>query len=179
MGGAIAQSLAIHRPQLVASLTSIMSSPGDPGIAGSDPDVVRLISEPAVDDRQGAIDRAVRIAAAIGSKGMFNEARARDAAERAWDRNPAYDGLVRQRLAMAASGDRTEQLMRLSVPALVIHGQIDPLVSVKAGKATAAAIPGARLLVIPGMGHDLPEQVWPEVADAIAAVAGLARSAVG
>jgi pimeloyl-ACP methyl ester carboxylesterase len=178
MGGAIAQSLAIRRPEMVLSLTSIMSSPGDPSVAGSDPEVLKLIAEPPVDDREAAIERAVRIAVAIGSKGLVDEARARDAATRAWDRNPSYDGLARQRAAMAASHDRTAQLRQLSVPALVIHGEADPLVSVRAGEATAAAIPGARLLTIPGMGHDLPEAVWPEVVDGIDEVARRAKSAV-
>lgn len=178
MGGAIAQALAIRRPDVVLSLTSIMSSPGDPSVAGSDPAVLKLIAEPPVDDRDGAIDRAVRIAVAIGSKGMVDEMRAREAATRAWDRNPSYDGLVRQRAAMAAAGDRTDQLRDLSLPALVIHGEADPLVSVRAGEATAAAIPGARLLTLPGMGHDLPEAMWPQVVDAIAEVARRATSTV-
>jgi len=174
MGGAIAQSLAIRHPERVLSLTSIMSSSGNPAVAGSDPDVVRLISEPPTSERDEAVARAVRIALAIGSKGMVDEARARDVAARSWDRNPSFAGLEGQRLAMAASTDRTEPLGHLSVPALVIHGEADPLVSVRAGEATAAAIPGARLLTIPGMGHDLPEPVWTTVADAIADVAGVA-----
>ena len=174
MGGAIAQTLAIRHPERVLSLTSIMSASGNPAVAGSDPDVVRLISEPPATERDEAIARAVRIALAIGSKGMVDEARAQDVAGRSWDRNPSFAGLEGQRMAMGASTDRTEPLGRLSVPALVIHGEADPLVSVRAGEATAAAIPGARLLTIPGMGHDLPEPVWTMVADAIAEVAGVA-----
>ena len=178
MGGMIAQSLAIRRPELVLSLTSIMSSTGDPAVLRSDPDVLRAISEPPPADRQTAIARAVKIAEAIGSKGMINEERVRDVAARSWDRNPSHDGLERQRLAMAGSSDRTGALRLLSVPTLVIHGEIDPLVSVSAGEATADAIPGARLLTIPGMGHDLPEPLWPQVVEAIVEVAGRATSTV-
>ena len=178
MGGAIAQSLAIRRPEMVLSLTSIMSGPGRLDQAGSDPEVMRRIAEPPVADRQGAIDRAVRIARAVGTQGMFDEARAREAAARAWDRDPSYDGLERQRQAMTATGDRSQALGRVSVPALVIHGEADPLVSVAAGRRTAEAIPGARLLVVPGMGHDLPQPLWHQVIDAIAEVAGRARTTV-
>src|SRR5258707_9073012 len=155
MGGAIAQTLAIRRPEMVLSLTSIMSAAGRFDSVGSDPEVMRRIAEPPVADRDGAIDRAVRIARATGTQGMFDEARVREAAARAWDRDPSYDGLEGQRQAMAAAGDRTQALGRLSMPALVIHGEADPLVSVVAGRRTAEAIPGARLLVVPGMGHDL------------------------
>jgi len=176
MGGAIAQSLAIRRPEMVLSLTSIMSGPGRLDQAGSDPEVLRRIAEPPVADRAAAIERAVRIARAVGSPRMFDEARARDAATRAWERNPSYDGLERQRRAMAASGDRTEALRAIRVPALVIHGELDPLVSVSAGRRTAAAIPGARLVTVSGMGHDLPKPVWPLVIDAIADVAGRAST---
>ena len=178
MGGAIAQTLAIRRPEMVLSLTSIMSGPGRFDQVGSDPEVMRRIAEPPVADRDGAIDRAVRIARAVGTQGMFDEARVREAAARAWDRDPSYDGLERQRQAMAAAGDRTQALGRLSVPALVIHGEADPLVSVAAGRRTAEAIPGARLLVVPGMGHDLPQPLWHQVIDAIAEVAGRARTTV-
>ena len=178
MGGAIAQSLAIRRPEMVLSLTSIMSGPGRLDQAGSDPEVLRLIAEPPVADRAGAIERAVRIARAVGSREMFDEGRARDAAARAWDRNPSYDGLEQQRRAMAASGDRTDELRTVSVPALVIHGEADPLVHVSAGRRTAEAIPGARLITIPGMGHDLPPQLWPKVVGAIAEVAGRVRTGV-
>jgi pimeloyl-ACP methyl ester carboxylesterase len=178
MGGAIAQTLAIRRPEMVLSLTSIMSGPGRLDQAGSDPDVLRRIAEPPVADRAGTIERAVRIARAIGTQGMFEEARVRDAAALAWDRNPSDEGLDGQRRAMAAAGDRSEALGGLSVPALVIHGESDPLVSVAAGRRTAEAIPGARLLTVPGMGHDLPHPLWPEVIEAIAEVAGRAATTV-
>ena len=177
MGGAIAQSLAIRRPEMVRSLTSIMSAPGRLEPTDSDPEVMRLIAEPPVADRAGAIERAVRIGRAVGSPGMLDEASVRTAAARAWDRNPSSDGLARQGQAMAASGDRTEGLRTLRMPALVIHGEADPLVSVNAGRRTAEAIPGAQLVTVAGMGHDLPKPVWPLVIDAIADVAGRARTA--
>lgn len=177
MGGAIAQSLAIRHAEMVLSLTSIMSGPGRLDQTGSDPEVLRRIAEPPVADRAGAIDRAVRIARAVGTRSMFDEARVREAAARAWDRDPSFDGLERQRQAMAAAGDRTGALGTLDVPALVIHGEADPLVSVEAGRRTAEAIPGARLITIPGMGHDLPTPLWTPVIDAITEVAGRARTA--
>ena len=167
MGGMIAQSLAIHRPEMVRTLVSIMSSTGDPSLTRSDPAVLRLIALPPPADREAAMDRAVTIATAIGSRGMVDEARVREVAALSWERNPSHDGIERQRLAIAASADRTPALRLLSVPALVIHGEADPLVSVDAGRATAAAIPGAQLLCIPGMGHNLPEPLWPQVVDAI------------
>lgn len=179
MGGLIAQTLAIRRPEMVRTLVSIMSSPGDPSLTRADPDVLRRVALPPPVDRESAIERAVTIAMAIGSKGMVDEAHVREVAGRSWDRNPSDDGLERQRLAMAAYADRTEALRHLSVPTLVIHGEADPLVSVDAGRATAEAIPGAQLLVIPGMGHDLPEPHWPQVVDAIASVARGAATSLG
>lgn len=167
MGGMIAQSLAIRRPDMVRTLVSIMSSTGDPSLTRSDPAVLRLIALPPPADREAAMQRAVTIATAIGSRGMVDEARVREVAALSWDRNPSHDGIERQRLAIATSSDRTPALRLLSVPALVIHGEADPLVSVDAGRATAAAIPGAQLLCIPGMGHDLPEPLWSQVVDAI------------
>jgi pimeloyl-ACP methyl ester carboxylesterase len=171
MGGAIAHSLAIRRPEMVRSLVSMMSSTGDPSLMRPDPEVLRLNTLPQPVDRDSAIERAVTVAAVTGSKGMVDEAYIRDLAARSWDRNPSREGVIRQALAVAGWGDHTEALRGLSVPTLVIHGEADPLVSVAAGRATADAIPGARLLLIPGMGHDLPAPVWPQVVDAITAIA--------
>jgi len=179
MGGAIAQSLAIRRPEMVLSLTSIMSGPGRLDQAGADPEVMRRIAEPPVADRDGAIDRAVRIARVVGTQATFDEARVREAAAREWDRAPSSAALERHGQAMAAAGDRTQALGRLSIPALVVHGEADLLVPVAAGRRTAEAIPGAALLVLPGMGHDLPQPYWQPVVDAIAEVAGRARTEVG
>jgi pimeloyl-ACP methyl ester carboxylesterase len=74
---------------------------------------------------------------------------------------------TRQMAAIAASRSRVDELRTLTVPALVVHGEVDPLVPVENGRRTAEAIPGARLLVLPTMGHDLPEPCWPEIVDAI------------
>ncbi|HXA30011.1 MAG TPA: alpha/beta hydrolase [Candidatus Angelobacter sp.] len=178
MGGAIAQLLAIRRPEMALSLTSIMSAPDRPDQVGTDPQVLRRLAEPPAADRDGAIDRAVRMARVVGTQATFDEARVRDLAAREWDRDFSHDGPARHGQAMAAAGDRTQALGRLSIPALVIHGEADPLVPVAAGRRTAEAIPGASLLVVPGMGHDLPQPFWHQVIDAIAEVAGRARTAV-
>ena len=128
---------------------------------------------------QRSFDGGAKIFGVIGSKGdLFDEARVRDIAARSWDRNPSHDGLARQLVAILASGDRTEQLRRLSVAALVIHGEADPLVTPSGGAATAAAIRGSRLLTFPQMGHDLPEPLWPRFVDAIAELASKAPTAV-
>src|SRR5260221_1664383 len=108
MGGAIAQSLAIRRPEMALSLTSIMSAPGRSDQVGSDPEVRRRLASPAVADRDGAIDRAVRIARVVGTQTMFDEGRVREAAAREWDRHPSSDALERHGRAMAAAVDRTE-----------------------------------------------------------------------
>ena len=172
MGGAIAQSLAIRHPEKVLSLTSIMSAPCRPDQVGSDPEVIRRLAEPPATDRDGAMDRSVRIARVIGTQSMLDEARVRELAAREWDRNPSHQGLAWQQQAMASAGDRTQALGRLAIPALVIHGEADPLVPVAAGLRTAEAIPGARLMVVPGMGHDLPKALWAQVVDAITELAG-------
>jgi pimeloyl-ACP methyl ester carboxylesterase len=112
----------------------------------------------------------VRTFRAIGSPGYpFDEARVRRLAAASYDRCFHPAGTARQLVAILASGDRTEALRGVRAPTLVIHGANDPLVSVSGGKATAAAIPGAELKVIPGMGHDLPGALWPTIVDASAA----------
>lgn len=179
MGGMIAQTLAIRHPARVLSLTSIMSTTGDPAVGQPTPEAMAVLFEPPPTDRKEAADRGVRIFSVIGSRGdLFDEEHVREVAGVSWDRNRSYDGLYRQLLAIAASGDRTERLRRLSVPALVIHGEIDPLVTPSGGAATAAAIDGARLLTLPRMGHDLPRPLWPQLVDAIADIAKQAVTTV-
>jgi len=178
MGGAIAQSLAIRWPEMALSLTSIMSAPDRSDQVGTDPEVLCRLAGPPVTDRDGAIERAVRNARVVGTQATFDEARVREVAAREWDRAPSSAALERHGQAMAAAGDRTQALGRLSIPALVIHGEADPLVPVAAGRRTAEAIPGAALLVVPGMGHDLPQPFWHQVIDAIVEVAGRARTEV-
>jgi pimeloyl-ACP methyl ester carboxylesterase len=170
MGGHIAQQLAIDNPQLVASLASIMSSTGDRTVGESSiEDPFALLPVPDA-DREAAIAADVALYRLIGSPGFAtsDEELTRRAAAK-FDRAYHPAGTLRQLAADATAADRTEGLRTLRMPAVVIHGDSDPLVGPSGGRATAEAIPGARLLMIPGMGHDLPEAAWHLIADAIAA----------
>ncbi|GAA2811267.1 alpha/beta fold hydrolase [Nonomuraea dietziae] len=172
MGGMIAQALAIGHPDRVLSLTSIMSTPG-PDVGPPTPEAMAALFSPPAPDRQTAVERALEVWAVIGSPGYeMDRERIAKVAGLAYDR--AYDpaGTTRQLAAILASGDRTEGLGGLTMPALVIHGEADPLVQIAGGRATAAAIPGATLLTYPGMGHDLPRPLWEEIMDAVTAVQG-------
>jgi pimeloyl-ACP methyl ester carboxylesterase len=172
MGGMIAQSLAIRHPGRVKTVTSIMSTTGDRSVGAPKPDAVQALLMPPPQDRAAAIDHAVVVSRIISSPGFpFDEDHVRDRAAAAYDRAFHPQGTARQLVAILASEDRTEQLRKLDVPGLVIHGADDPLVDMSGGKATAAAIPGAQLKIVPGMGHDLPRALYKEFADDIAAVA--------
>jgi pimeloyl-ACP methyl ester carboxylesterase len=168
MGGMIAQTLAYRHPGRVKSLISIMSSTGDPSLPQATPDVLQILLQPLPTERDASIERHVTIFRAIGSPGFpFDEPYIRARGARAFDRNRSPFGQARQLAAILAHGDRTARLRALSVPALVIHGEDDPLIPVECGRATAAAIPGAHLITIPGMGHDNPRPVWPHAVQAI------------
>jgi pimeloyl-ACP methyl ester carboxylesterase len=169
MGGMVAQLVAIRHPERVRSLTSIMSTTGEAGVGGPSDAAVGVLLAPPARDRDGAVQRAVDTYRVIGSPGFeFDEDALRERAGLSFDR--AYDpaGVARQLAAILTTADRTADLGKLDVPALVIHGAQDGLVDVGGGRATAAAIPGAELMVIDGMGHDLPRAVWPRLVDAIA-----------
>ncbi|MFL5820418.1 MAG: alpha/beta fold hydrolase [Solirubrobacteraceae bacterium] len=168
MGGMIAQTVAIEHPDRVRSLTSIMSTTGNPEVSQPSPDATQVLLAPPATTREEVLDRAVAAVRVIGSPDFeLDEAEVRERAGLAFDR--AYDppGLARQLLAVWASGDRTERLAGIRAPTLVIHGAKDPLIPLAAGRATAAAIPGARLEVFEGMGHDLPRALWPPLVDLI------------
>lgn len=168
MGGMIAQTLAIRHPQRVRSLVSIMSTTGDPSLPQGRPEAMQFLLRPAPAQRQRYVEHAVELWRTIGSPGFpFEEEEIRRRAALAFDRCFYPAGQVRQLAAILAHGDRTEGLRRVRVPALVIHGTGDPLVPVECGRATAAAIPGAELLLIEGMGHDLPRGAWPRIVEAI------------
>lgn len=175
MGGFIAQLLAIRHRSRVLSLTSIMSAPG--GMADNVPATPEateaLLKQPPA-DRDGLIEHGVWVSSRISGPAHFDPEDARRKRARAVDRSVSVAGTARQLAAVAASPSRVEQLGALDVPALVIHGEADPLVPVENGRRTAIAIPGARLLVLPTMGHDLPRPLWPEIADAIVETAGRA-----
>jgi pimeloyl-ACP methyl ester carboxylesterase len=171
MGGMIAQLVAIRHPHRVRSLTSIMSTTGDPAVGAPAAAAMGVLLAPPATDRESAIQRAVDAYRVIGSPGFeFDEQALRERAGLSYDRryNPA--GVARQLAAVLATPDRTADLAAVGVPALVIHGERDSLVNVSGGRATAAAIPGAELLVVDGMGHDLPRAIWPEITDRITAL---------
>jgi pimeloyl-ACP methyl ester carboxylesterase len=170
MGGGIAQQLAIDSPGLVDSLASIMSSTSDPSVGKTTlDDPAALVPLPGA-DRETAIAAEARLHRVIGSPGIeTGDEELTRRATAAYDRAYHPAGTFRQIAANATAADRTDALRTLKIPAVVIHGDSDPLVDVSGGRATAAAIPGAELLVIPGMGHDLPESAWSRIADAVAA----------
>jgi pimeloyl-ACP methyl ester carboxylesterase len=170
MGGMIAQTMAIEHPERVATMTSIMSTTGDPTLPQAKPEAMATLLTPPPSDREGYLKRATEVWKIIGSPGFpFDEARVLRRAGEHFDRGYHPPGVARQLVAILASGDRTAKLGSIRAPTLVIHGADDPLVPAAAGRATAKAIPGAELLEIPGMGHDLSRETWATIADAIAA----------
>jgi pimeloyl-ACP methyl ester carboxylesterase len=171
MGGMIGQLVAVRHPGRVRSLTSIMSTTGDPSVGTPNEAAMGVLFAPPAADRESAVKRAIDTYRVIGSPGFeFDEPALRDRAGLAFDRAHDPAGVARQLAAILSTHDRTPDLMSISVPSLVIHGADDALVNVSGGHATAAAIPDAELLVVEGMGHDLPRAVWPQIVDRITAL---------
>jgi pimeloyl-ACP methyl ester carboxylesterase len=178
LGGMVAQTIAIRHPERVRSLTSIMSTTGDPALPPPTEEAAAMLLAPPARTREQAMERSVQVSRVIGSPGYpRDEDDLRRRAARGWDRGVNPAGFARQLGAVYASGDRTPALASLAVPTLVVHGEDDPLVPLAAGLATAAAIPGAELWTVPGMGHDLPRALWPEMIGRIGALAGAADGA--
>jgi pimeloyl-ACP methyl ester carboxylesterase len=170
LGGMIVQLAAIDYPERVRSLVSIASTTGEPSVGGSKAGVLAALLAPPGTTREEVTDHAVTLSRMIGSPGFDRDEQwLRWRAGHAYDRCYDPDGVSRQAAAALTASDRTERLGAVRVPALVVHGSVDPLVDVSGGQATAAAIPHADLLVIEGLGHDLPPGVWSQLADAIAA----------
>ena len=177
LGGMIAQILAIRHPELVRSLTSIMSTTGNHQVGQPTEAALAVLLSTSTPPttREAVLDWAVLGNRITGSPAYpVDEREVRERAARAYDRAFDPSGVARQLAAALTTPDRTEDLRRLDLPALVIHGAEDPLIAVSGGQATAEAIPGAELLVIDGMGHELPRPLWPTIADRIA---GLIRRA--
>ncbi len=175
LGGMIAQTMAVRHPERVLSLTSIMSTPS-PTLTNTTPEAGAALMQPPASSREGSIARAIDIARVIGSPGYPPDDQWRaELAGRIWDQGLDPAGVMRQWMAILASGDRTEAVRGIRIPTLVVHGEADPLVNVAAGRRTAELISGAELMVVPGMGHDLPRPVWPALAAAVSAVADRAE----
>jgi pimeloyl-ACP methyl ester carboxylesterase len=175
MGGMIAQTLAARHPSQVRSLVSIMSNTGS--IRSGQPAlrIYPVFLRRASGGREAFIAHSEQLFAAIGSRGLPRDPDdIRRIATVSYDRDHDLDGPSRQLAAIIASGNRTAELRGITVPTLVIHGTADPLVAYSGGRATARAIPGAKLMSIEGMGHDMPRAVWPRLIDAIAAHAAQA-----
>jgi pimeloyl-ACP methyl ester carboxylesterase len=166
MGGMIVQAMAIAHPERVLSMTSVMSAPG--GLAGErDPDVVAAFTAPPATNRDEAAERHLAGLRVWGSPDFYDVDRMTADAYAAYDRCWDPDGRARQAMAVMSSPSRVEALGSLQVPTLVVHGDADRLVPLESGRATAEAVPGARLEIVKGMGHDYPPQLWPRMVELI------------
>jgi pimeloyl-ACP methyl ester carboxylesterase len=179
MGGMIAQLVAAEYPDRVLSLTSIMSSTGNPGLPPSKPEAMAVLtSRPTGNDRETMIAHGLRAEKIIGSPGYpVSEDVMRARVERDFDRMHYPAGPGRQLAAVVANGDRRAAIATIKAPTMVIHGADDPLVPVEAGRDTATTSAGAPITEVPGMGHNLPEALIPTVLDAFEKVAKQTASA--
>jgi pimeloyl-ACP methyl ester carboxylesterase len=168
MGGMIAQTVAVEHPTRVRSLTSISSTTGRRTVGWQHPSLLPRLIGPRKAGRDAYIDSSVAMWALIGSAAYPSAPDAlRSRAGETFDRGVSASGVVRQMLAILTQGDRTPRLRSLRIPALVIHGNADKMVHVSGGRSTAAAIPGAELVTIDGMGHDLPPELFGTFVEAI------------
>lgn len=169
MGGMIAQTIALNYPKRVLSLISIFSDTGDPEDPKPKPEVMGFFLKPPPEEREAYIEFTIKLSHTLSGPGFtYDPEWLRKHMARAYDRSFYPQGVPRQLVAILTQKNRKPALGSLSIPTLVIHGSDDPLVSVECGKNTAAAIPGAKLMIIEGMGHDLPDGgAWPQIIDAI------------
>ena len=167
MGGMIAQHVALRYPARVLSMTSIMSTTGHRLVGQPKLAVIPLFLSRPSGAKEDYVERALKLFRAVGSKKLFDEEYVRESAALGWERGVNMAGTGRQLAAITADGNRTKQLKRIKAPTLVIHGKDDRLVAPSGGRATAKAIPGARLLTVEDMGHDMPRPAWPKIIDAI------------
>jgi pimeloyl-ACP methyl ester carboxylesterase len=171
MGGAIAQTMAYRHPSRVRSLVQIYSTTGNPGLPQPKPEIVELLLTPPPEGREPFINHMVKFYRAIAGPGFpFDEAWHGNLAGRSYDRAFYPPGKARQYAAIVAHGNRKPLLASITAPTLVIHGADDPLIPAAAGRDSAEAIPGAELMIIEGMGHDMPHgSAWPTIVEAAAA----------
>lgn len=174
MGGMVAQQAVIDYPDRFRSLASIMSTTGAPEVGQPSGEAIAVLLQPTGGDYESALQRAVEISRVIGSPKYFNEDKVRDLASRSYERSFCPEGTSRQLMAILVSPERTEGLKKVRIPTLVVHGLFDKLVDSSGGTATSNAIPGSKLITFAEMGHDIPEQLWPEIRDAIVANVRLA-----
>ncbi|HUY86115.1 MAG TPA: alpha/beta hydrolase [Acidimicrobiales bacterium] len=168
MGGMISQALAIGHPNLVASLCSIMSSTGDRSVGSPTAEALDALLKPPPSSREEAIESGLATWRVIWGGGYpFEEEMIQDKIGREYDRSFYPAGVARQIGAIVTAIDRTDALGKLRMPALVIHGDQDPLITFSGGEATASAIAGSRFLALPGVGHCIPRPLWDTVVDAI------------
>ncbi len=171
MGGMIAQTMALSAPQRVLSLTSIMSTTGRRTVGWQDPSLLPLLLA-SRHSRDAYIETSAKLWKVIGSPLYPDTAEAiRERAAETWDRGVSRAGVMRQMGAILTQPDRSRALRGLRVPTLVIHGTHDKMVHVSGGRATSSAIPGSELLLVPGMGHDVPPQLHETFAEAIRRIA--------
>jgi len=175
MGGMIVQTMAIEQPRRVLSLTSIMSTTGKRSVGWLHPQLVPSLLRPPKPGREAYAESSVRMWRMIGSPGFpRHEDRTRELAGEAYDRGVSAHGALRQMMAILTQPNRSPALHGLRMPTLVVHGLADHMVHVSGGRATAAAIPGAELLLVDGMGHDLPPELYETLVDAIVRTAARA-----
>ena len=171
MGGMIAQTVAIRHPSRVLSLISIYSTTGNKDLPGPRPDVLEFLLAPAPSDREAYIEHMAALFRVMAGPGFpFDEGWTRMITAKAYDRCFCPEGTGRQLIAIMNQANRKKALASVTVPTLVIHGTDDPVVPVEAGIDTAQAVPGSELMLIEGMGHDLPHGgAWPRIVEAISA----------
>ena len=175
MGGMIAQTVAIEHPTRVASLISVMSMTGELEYGQATPEAMTVLMTPPPPDREGVIASAAG-SAVWSSRRWFDLTRARENYGRSYDRRFYPEGAPRQLAAIYASGPRTDTLPTVTAPTLVIHGLDDTLITPGGGERTAELVPGASLLMVAGMGHDLPVPLWPLLTGAILGFTATATS---
>ncbi|MGI9594508.1 MAG: alpha/beta fold hydrolase [Acidimicrobiales bacterium] len=167
MGGMIVQQVAIDHPTRVLTMTSIMSTTSEPDYFESTPEAAAALTEVRPSEREAYIADSVEKGAVFCSPRYYDRTEAAKRSAVAFDRAYYPEGMVRQMAAIRASGDRADQLRRLETPTLVIHGRNDTLITPKGGERTAELVPGANLLLMHDMGHDLPRPLWPLIIDAM------------